>query len=829
MRFSAFSFVITGDKNMAQRGILNRFSDMMIGRKERPNQVVYFIRLSTFSREVDLVLVKCIDKARSKGALIDGRLPAPDVNQISYYQETMGDEFEFKPSFIESKLFRWMPGLQEDVKKSLSSSIFRMLSELYQSGKNVNVIKNVFIKYMCWIYYRFSQALHQIKADVAPIVVYDGEIGLYELQLLSILCYAGCDIILMQVSGEESYLKVDSESRYSQKYMSSESHPFPSHYSLKFILKQLLIPKPPVQALPSVQSASQAIAHHPSIPSVSQVNTAVPAPQKVLKPGIHSRFPVEQPTPSSASISLDFRPEPRCKIVTNSWCGTSPDPFKNILTPFPLRSGNPNELCNAFYLIQGVEDINTYENDLFQFYQKMTEARRRFIIVESSLSAPTTDEINRVQRGNYRFLEDMVRSLSVNLSAGSNAELQKYIVRAFARVILEEAKRPGMNLNKITNAAVYLISWFQHYQRILFQEWSAPATACFIFFGSCKKEKEILFLRMLSLLPVDVLIINPNINDPVRIDDSRVQVINHINTISLEHYPKAAKWVRLSTEGYLAERELDDLSADVGAFRMHQFVKANSIPLQVSTYEIEEFWALEIRERPNFEIERDVVCMPTLFSKLSGVNQPDEESYWLDVKQKFMTPETFVYKALPHVINNKVSSIVYNAPMFLRNGKLVRDTIKSHPLYPYRLIRPEIQEYMLDKIQEMLDAKLIRGTGTNGAEHAVIAASLSLEKEIWRLIQQFDFTRKNPKVLVINTGESTGSIYDAVQLAFLNKIGFDILFIVPTGYQCVEQWYDCSLVDDHPIGAYQYNYHVPNFEKLEKQSKHGLFGLFKRA
>ena len=104
MRFSAFSFVITGDKNMAQRGILNRFSDMMIGRKERPNQVVYFIRLSTFSREVDLVLVKCIDKARSKGALIDGRLPAPDVNQISYYQETMGDEFEFKPSFIESKL-----------------------------------------------------------------------------------------------------------------------------------------------------------------------------------------------------------------------------------------------------------------------------------------------------------------------------------------------------------------------------------------------------------------------------------------------------------------------------------------------------------------------------------------------------------------------------------------------------------------------------------------------------------------------------------------------------------------------------------------------------
>ena len=291
----------------------------------------------------------------------------------------------------------------------------------------------------------------------------------------------------------------------------------------------------------------------------------------------------------------------------------------------------------------------------------------------------------------------------------------------------------------------------------------------------------------------------------------------------------SARLVRLSTDGFQAERELDELNDEFGSFRTQQFTKAVSIPVQAAIFEIEEFWDLELKERPGFEIQKNVVRMPTLFSKLSGVNQLDEESYWLNIKEKFMTPETFVYESLPHANPSTVSMVSGYVTSFLRNGKLVRDLIKTHRCYTYNLLRPDIQDHMLDKIQEILDERLIREAGPNSTAYMVVAAALSLPKEIWRLIQQFDFTRKNPKILVLHASESTGSLQDAVQLLFLNKIGFDVLFCVPSGYQCVEQWYSVPIVDDHPVGSYEYNYRVPDFRKVGKQSRQGLFGFFKRS
>ena len=65
----------------------------------------------------------------------------------------------------------------------------------------------------------------------------------------------------------------------------------------------------------------------------------------------------------------------------------------------------------------------------------------------------------------------------------------------------------------------------------------------------------------------------------------------------------------------------------------------------------------------------------------------------------------------------------------------------------------------------------------------MIAQILDLPKEILRLIQKFDFTKKNPKLIYINTGETMISLQDSILVTFLNLAGFDILFFVPTGYR----------------------------------------------
>lgn len=91
---------------------------------------------------------------------------------------------------------------------------------------------------------------------------------------------------------------------------------------------------------------------------------------------------------------------------------------------------------------------------------------------------------------------------------------------------------------------------------------------------------------------------------------------------------------------------------------------------------------------------------------------------------------------------------------------------------------------------------------------------MNLDKNILRMIQKFDFTKKNPKLIYIITGETVLSLEDTIYAIYLNQIGFDILFFVPTGYQCIEQHLNHSYVEEHQIGEYIYDLQIPDFDTI---------------
>jgi hypothetical protein len=69
-------------------------------------------------------------------------------------------------------------------------------------------------------------------------------------------------------------------------------------------------------------------------------------------------------------------------------------------------------------------------------------------------------------------------------------------------------------------------------------------------------------------------------------------------------------------------------------------------------------------------------------------------------------------------------------------------------------------------------------------------------------------------MIYIITGETVLSLEDSIFVAFLNLIGFDILFFVPTGYQCVEKYFNRFVIEEHQIGEYLYDLQVPNFDTI---------------
>ena len=82
------------------------------------------------------------------------------------------------------------------------------------------------------------------------------------------------------------------------------------------------------------------------------------------------------------------------------------------------------------------------------------------------------------------------------------------------------------------------------------------------------------------------------------------------------------------------------------------------------------------------------------------------------------------------------------------------------------------------------------------------------------MMQKFDFTKKNPKIIYISTTEKTISLEDSIIIAFLNLMGFDILFFVPTGYQTIEKYFNSMIMEEHQIGEYKYELAVPNLEGI---------------
>ena len=134
----------------------------------------------------------------------------------------------------------------------------------------------------------------------------------------------------------------------------------------------------------------------------------------------------------------------------------------------------------------------------------------------------------------------------------------------------------------------------------------------------------------------------------------------------------------------------------------------------------------------------------------------------------------------------------------------------------------------LPKVTPMRQSKKI---GENGMEYTVIAQILNMPKNIVRLIQKFDFTKKNPKLMYIITGETPISLEDSILVAFLNLIGFDVIFFVPTGYRSVEQYFNGNIIEEHQIGEYKYDMQVPNLNSPSLSNAHRSWRdkIFKRG
>ena len=755
---------------MFQLGRIEKLHDYFSACSRRREQAVFFYRVAGYSGEVAAFLTQYDQAARTNGVVIEGRIPNPDPKQLDYLAEMMGSDFQLDAGFLTQKLTRWLPRLTGAQREAVVTAMTATLQDLQAHGKNENMLRNAYIKYMCWLYYKFERILGRLGGDELPKILYDGTVSSYELQLLVILARAGADIVLLERAGDAGYLRCDPTSQYAQLYQAPGLTPFPADFSLRQLREQ------------GRQQAER---------------------QKLYG--------------APAGIAP----------CTNAWMKT-PD-GKEILTAVRARGDDPKLFYNAFVVQYGVEDKLLFPSDMVAFYQQLKREGRKVCLENGRLPPPTPEEIAAVRRRNHQTAEQLAADLAANLQYPNNQQLQTLMRQAFLDVVLEEDKAVGGNLNRLLNKAVYLVAWMKRYQKDLFQNWQAPEVGVFILFGACSGDNEALFLRLLAKLPVDVLVLLPDLNAPCVLKDPALLDLHKEHSLPMTDFPVEPSQMRVRTAAYQAEREMDSiLYQNTGLYRARQHQKAEAVTLQTMYEEIGLLWDQELKYRPGFAAEGDTVTVPVLLEKICGIKDGPILPYWLDIK-KLVTPETTLVTKLPWQTGLEANPMKPYATQFLRQGRLQREKIKQHKDYPYGILRPEIQDYLLDKLQVLLDEKLIAGTYQNGTEYTIVSTILGLPKDLLRRIQNFDFTKKNPKLIIISTTEETLSLEDSILVAFLNLVGFDILFFVPTGYQSIEKYFQKPFANEHQLGPYRYDLQVPDFRTLHEGGKSSIRKLFGRS
>lgn len=766
---------------------LQSLDDFFVPLSGRSEKGIYFYRFNNTSENIEKFIYRYYSAARKSGVVIEGKIGNPTENNLSYYEEIMGRDFQMSMGFISSALKKWLPRMGAFQRENIAGAIYDVLDGLRRNGKNENMLKNAYIKFMCWLYYKFESVVNQMNGENIPKILFIGDIVGYEFMLINVLADAGCDVVFVQPHGDASYLKVDASLEKSFEYTDSGMDRFSPDFSIKGLLQKNDMnsrnPEASGQKKHTLNCTNVWITGK-GIDDLLQPVSARKAKFDELKSKEHSDDLTAQNVSDTALNGIQ-------------------------------SAGKRKLFYNCYIRINGVWDKLTYENDLYQFYLSLKAMEKNIVVVSEAVPKPDTDEIAKIKRGNYRDVHQLIKDLQVNIQFPENPVVRGFMVNAFIDVIYDEAARLGqnVNLNKLLNKAVYLLCYINRYQTALFKGLNDDMVSCFIYMGGCSDENEALFMRFLARTRTDVLILCPNAGKKCCLEDKLLYEINYQEQLAVKEFPIQSGAAHIGTVAYHAERELDDIMYnDDTLFRNQQYGKANTISLQTMDSEIKILWDTELKYRPGFSTVDGIVNIPVMFSKFSGVKDKNVKEYWIMLKQ-LMTPETLVIDRAPHFSAADPNPMRMFATEFFKNGRLHRNAIKSHRAYQYGFLREEMQEHILDKLELLIEQKSVKGTFENGTEYTIVAMALNLPKEVTRLLQAFDFTKKNPKLLYINTSEAMISLEDTIYISFLNLLGFDVALFVPTGYN-MENHFNMKLMEEHQIGDYMYDLQIPNWNSI---------------
>lgn len=514
--------------------------------------------------------------------------------------------------------------------------------------------------------------------------------------------------------------------------------------------------------------------------------------------------------------------------------------FQDILLPFSSRH---NE--RFFYQLIGVPDNEIeYYNHLFLLDRNMKDLDKNcYLKFENSISLGNISSLVAKIRESFKFKDITQKTFVIekcfnlcDIINSMNSDEKKKVKNIFVSVCddwyNDLNKIKNITFDMIVNFGIKMSNWLSTYYKLLFLD--KPETTNIVpkvlYYGNIK-EHEIYFLEMLFQLGCDILYVNTLDFNNLKMNSISKKII-YEKKVELPQFPKEEKIVPHETNALKAQSEVNEMYYDSTTLRPWQLQNHDikNIPLKITYDELFSLWNVDANMRPGFKVANNMVYIPNLCCKISGVEN-DIKNFTQKVKHLDDLENVLVFKTINFFNKEKFDRDMneYISSKIQRNGfknkKLDKDFIKSTQSYHYRYLRLSLQDLILDTIEKMAMSENTKCQDID----LIMATLLNLDKMFLDLLQNFDFAFAIPKVIVFHNDTNILQKTETIILKFLNLIGVDILFVTPTGYADIENELDETILNMFQLEKNDTKYKFP-FQKNNQEQDNGtllgrIFGL----
>lgn len=496
------------------------------------------------------------------------------------------------------------------------------------------------------------------------------------------------------------------------------------------------------------------------------------------------------------------------------------------------RRNNINEFKPYFYRFIGVSDINNFDNVLKTIKHKCKEHEHKTIIFDNSI--PLSGEMELIQ---YIYNEivtmDIFNMEHEEISLFSDININNLFLKALDYVIpLAIANESFFNESVRNNFITKLIVWGYTYLRdIDFQGDINPK--CF-YYGVIQRH-EIYFLIIMSLMGFDVIYINPLKEEFWETIDkeSLSKCIKEMNILSVESFAeRAANGVVLENNETITKQIQRDIESQLfsgtGMFKPWQFRKGytESMLLDTIVEDIFIYWNEPCKLRHGFMVQGSTVRVPCFFKKIDGEYSNINE-YERLVKYCVESENTLFFNSGNISKDEQVTNDMYGL-MFcqLSDGTFDIEEIKKSPIYRFGKYSEEVQNFLLNKFNEtILDSNLYVEPLDREMILKLLVLVISLNDDIVRLVDNFDFTGNIPKIVIYLDNEDTITEPMMMLLGYIHTIGMDIVIFNPSGLFNINKVIKHDRVNVTRLDQMNYK---SSYKKLDGSTKANIFSrLFK--